>query len=124
MRNLLRNCTRIYYRLYEGKEPVYDEYGNQTGDFTIKYSDLQTCLMPLSPNKGTSETEMFGSIENYDRTMITHDMSCPIDENTILWLDNADTNGPHTHTVLMKAPSINAIAYAIKKVDVSNEGIT
>lgn len=121
MRNLLRNCTRIYFKLYKGGKPVLDEYGNQTGEVEPIYSDLQTCLISISPNKGTSEIEMFGSIEDYDRTMITHDMTCQIDENTILWLDNADTNGPHTHTVLMKAPSINAIAYAIKKVKVSHD---
>lgn len=121
MRNLRRNCTKIYFRLYAGKEPIMDEYGNETGEFKILYSDLKTCEISLSPNKGTSEIEMFGSLEDYDRTMITHDMTCPIDENSILWLDNADTTGPHTHTVLMRAPSMNAIAFAIKKVKISQD---
>lgn len=30
---------------------------------------------------------MFGNLESYDKVLITDDMSCPIDENTVLFID-------------------------------------
>ena len=104
MRNLRRNESTVYFKLYIGQEEIIDEYGNMTGSFVPKYGELQTANLCVSPNKGTSETEQFGSIENYDRIMTTADTACPIDEDTILWLDGADTAKAHNYIVKKKAP--------------------
>lgn len=119
MRDLRRNLSTVFFKLYEGQEEIVDEYGNATGSFVPKCGYLQTACLCVGPNKGSSETEMFGSLEDYDRTMTTADTACPIDENTILWLDGADTDGPHNYIVKKRAPWKNSVAYAIKRVTVS-----
>ena len=119
MRSLLRNQQPVFYKLYEGQEEIIDEYGNPTGSYIPIYSALKSAMLCVSPNKGNSEVEQFGSLEDYDRTMTTADPNCPIDENSVLWVDGADTDGPYTHIVKKKAVWKNSVQYAIKKVSVS-----
>lgn len=119
MRDLRRNTYLVGYKLYEGQTEIIDEYGNATGSFIPQYSNLQTARLSVSPNKGTAESEMFGTLEEYDRTMVTSDTACPIDEKAVLWLDGADTSGPHNYIVQKRAPWKNSIAFAIKRVEVS-----
>lgn len=119
MRNFRRNLDTVYFKLYEGQKEILDEYGNPTGSFSPVYSELRTASLCVSPNKGSSETDMFGSLEDYDRTMTTNDILCPIDENAILWLDNQLTENPHNYIVKKRAPWKNSVAYAVKRVTVS-----
>ena len=100
-------------------EELVDEYGNSLGSYLPIYSALKSAMLCVSPNKGNSEVEQFGSLEDYDRTMTTADPNCPIDENSVLWVDGADTDGPYTHIVKKKAVWKNSVQYAIKKVSVS-----
>lgn len=119
VRNLRLNQQPIFFKLYEGEEEIIDEYGNPTGSFVPKYSALKSTMMCVSPNKGTSETEQFGSLEDYDRTMTTADVDCEIDEDSVLWVDGADTDGPWNAVVKLKAPWKNSVQYAIQMVTVS-----
>ena len=116
MRNLLRNEQVVCFKLYLGQEEIIDDYGNMTGSYTPKYGELQTANLCVSPNKGTSESEQYGSLENYDRVMTTADTKCPIDEDSILWLDGSDTSLPHNYIVKKRAPWKNSISYAIQQV--------
>lgn len=120
MLNLARNLFPVYYKMYLGEDFITDEYGNNTGSPIPIYSELREARLSLSPNKGTAESEMFGTIEDYDRTMTTADVTCEIDENSILWLDGADTTKAHNFIVKKRAPWKNSIAFAVKKVDLSN----
>lgn len=119
MRSLLRNQQPVFYKLYEGQEEIVDQYGNPTGSFIPKYSGLKSAMLCVSPNKGSSEVEQFGSTEDYDRTMTTADPHCPIDENAVLWVDGADTDGPWNYIVKEVGRWKNSTQYAIKKVTVS-----
>ena len=119
MRSLRRNQQPVFFKLYEGEEEIIDEYGNMTGSFAPKYSTLMSAMLSVSPNKGNSESEMFGTLEDYDRTATTADVNCPIDEDAILWIDNADTEGPYNAIVKRRAPWKNSISFAIKNVKVS-----
>ena len=119
MRDLQRNLQTVFYKLYEGQEDVLDTYGNLTGNYKPMYGELQMARLSVSPNKGNSEVQQFGSLEDYDRTMTTSNIDLPIDENTILWLDGADTEGPHNYIVKKRAPWKNSISFAIRKVKVS-----
>lgn len=119
MRSLLRNQQPVFYKLYEGQEEIVDEYGNATGSYIPIYSDLKSAMLCVSPNKGNSEVEQFGSLEDYDRTMTTADSKCSIDENSVLWVDGADTGGPYNYIVKKKAVWKNSAQYAIKSVEVS-----
>lgn len=119
MTNLRSNLSTVQFKRFEGKDEIQDEYGNPTGSFSSRYGPLQTASLCVSANKGTSESDLFGSLEDYDRTMTTADTGCLIDENSILWLDEQPTEGPHNYVVKMRAPWKNSVAFAVKKVTIS-----
>ena len=64
--------------------------------------------------------QQFGSLEDYDRTMTTADTKIAIDENAVLWVDGADTNGPYNYIVKRRAPWKNSVQFAIQQVKVSD----
>lgn len=119
MFNLARNESKVFFKQYLGKKEVVDVNGYKTGSFAPQYGELQSAYMTVSSNRGSAETEMFGSMEAYDRTMITADIHCPINEESILWLDGVDTKEAHNYVVTKRAPWKNSIAYAVRKVTVS-----
>ena len=119
MRNLARNCATVFFKNLVGTEDTYDEYGNNVGSPAKVYGELKSCEMSISGNKGNAENQMFGIDLDYDRTLSTADMTCEIDEYSVLWLDGADTSGMHNYIVKKVAPTLNQIVYAVKRVDVS-----
>lgn len=118
MRDLARNQQPVFFKNYGAMVDVYDDDGNWIGQ-EPGYGNLKSAMLTVSPNKGASETEQFGSLADYDRTMTTSDTSCQIDEQSILWIDNADTDEPHNYVVTKRAPWKNSISFAIKQVTVS-----
>ncbi len=119
MRLLKRNTQQIFYALYEDKTPIYDEYGNETGEYELNYSTPVSLQVNISVAKGISLIQQFGQIEDYDKVIITDDITCPIDENSILWIDNLDIDEPYDYIVKRVAKSLNYISYAVKKVIVN-----
>lgn len=119
MRDLKRNTQKVYFKLYLGDQEIIDQYGNATGSYVPVYSDLMEADLVVSPNKGAAETEQFGSLLDYDRTMTTANTSVLIDENSVLWVDGADTEGPWNYEVKKRAPWKNSIQFAISQVTVS-----
>ena len=87
MRSLLRNQRPLYYCLYIGKEEIIDEYGNSTGQYIKYYETPVQMYANISPATGQSNTEQFGNLENYDKVIVTTWMDCPIDENSVLFID-------------------------------------
>lgn len=118
MRNLKRNLTEIYYKMYQGEKEILDDEGYRTGEYTTGYSELRSCRISVSGNKGNSENEQFGKNLDYDRTMITADMDCEIDEHSVLWIDT-DVDGPYNFIVKKRSVTFNQIQFAIKQVDVN-----
>ena len=119
MRSLLRNQQRIFYKKLEGEEELVDQYGNSTGTYVPVYGELRSALLCVSPNKGNTEGEQFGTLLDYDRTMTTSDATLDIEETSVLWVDGADTTGPWNYRVTKRAPWKNSIQFAIKQVSVS-----
>lgn len=118
MRDLMRNTQMVYFKLYNGQEEIIDEGGNPTGSPRAIYGDLKSAYLCISPNKGDASIEPFGALTDYDRTMTTADTECPIAEDSILWIDGADTKGAYNYYVKKRAPWKNSIAFAIKEVKV------
>ena len=139
MKCLERNKQSFYYCLYAGKTPIVDEYGNETGESIITYADPVQMYANVSQATGQSNTEQFGNLENYDKVIVTEDVNCPIDENSVLFVDKepeftnvlthtvtAITTNDTTvsvpvydYTVRRVAKRLNSVSIAIKKVDVS-----
>lgn len=122
MQNLARNMSTVWYQVYAGQTEILDANGNKTGSFQDTYGPLQSAPLMVSPNKGDATLELFGTLLDYDRTMATADTTLPIDEQTILWLDGADTSGPYTHYVKQRAPWKNSLVFAVKQVEVTQGG--
>lgn len=118
MRNLSRNKSSIYYALYNGKSEVQDEDGLYTGDIAPSYTTPTEIRASVSAARGTSDIDLFGVNISYTKTVIVDDMSCPIDEHSILWIGvTPDNNTPHNYEVVQVAKSLNHISYAVQEVD-------
>ena len=126
MRNCQRNQRTFWYRLYNPAQPlspIVDEWGNEGGEYSVPYLDPVQCKGNISPARGEAQVAQFGDLDNYDKVIVTADMTCPIDENSILYIgiEPVETDGvwsPHNYTVRRVAKSLNQIAIAIRKVDV------
>ena len=139
MKALKRNKRPFYYCLYKADAPLVDEYGNESGETIVTYSDAVLTNANVSPATGQSMTEQFGSLENYDKVIVTDDLNCPITETSVLFIDKAPeyksvstyvstaiTTTVSTisvpipdYTVRRVAKSLNSISIAVKKVTVS-----
>ena len=119
MKVAFRNRKKFYYALYQDKVEIVDDKGFKTGEWGTGYSEPVMAKANISPATGNSNTEQFGNLENYDKVIVTHDMDIPIDENSILWVDQLDTTEDHDYIVQRVAKSLNVVSIAIAKVDVS-----
>ena len=119
LRTLERNKQVIYYALFDGKEPVIDEYDNQTGEYEILYTPPALLKINVSAARGEYSTRQFGDTENYDKVLMTDDLNVPITETSILWIDTLDTTKPHDYIVKKVAKSLNSVSIAVSKVSVS-----
>lgn len=116
MRDLMRNQRPIYYSLRTVEQDI-DNWGN-TKDVT-GYADPVALKINVSGDKGEASAQAFGADLQYDREMVTHDMSCPIDEYTHLWLDGRPVTDTHNYEVVAVSKALNCIRYAIRRVNVS-----
>lgn len=124
MRLLTRNLVTLYYCLYSGKVPVLDDEGYETGEQDVGYGEPVEMRANVSAATGQSQVEQFGNLENYDKVVVTDDMTCPINENTVLFIDKEpafDSQGKplYDYTVKRVAKSLNSISIAVSKVKVS-----
>lgn len=120
---LSRNKRTIYYALYQGKTPVLDENGYETGELRLSYSDPVALRANVSPASGTAQIEQFGNLDSYDRVIVVCNMDCPIDENTVLFVEKQpeyrDGIPLYDYIVRRVAKSLNSISIAIAKVSTS-----
>lgn len=124
MKILERNKTALWYQLFDRKDVVEDEYGNETGGSKPVYKTAVKLRANISSATGSAQIEQFGNFAGYDKVIVTDDMSCPIDENSVLFIDklpeySEDGTPLYDYVVKRVAKSLNVIAYAVSKVDVS-----
>ena len=121
---LERNKSTLYYLLYGGKTHVLDDEGYETGEYDVTYGEPVEMRANVSAATGQSQVEQFGNLENYDKVIVTDDITCPINENTVLFIDKEpsyDSQGrpQYDYTVKRVAKSLNSISIAVSKVKVS-----
>lgn len=120
MRLVKRNLKSVWYCLYNGRVPVIDGDGYETGETEVSYSDPVLLKANVSPATGQAQSEMFGTLEDYDKVIITDDMNCPIDENSVLYVDREpDQSNQYDYIVKRVAKSLNHISIAISRVKVT-----
>ena len=118
-----RNDRDFWYCLYEGSTDIVDEYGNLTGEKAVNYAKPVAAYGNISAASGQAQTEMFGGLDSYDKVIVTTDMDCPIDENTVLFIDKAPEHNlgdalMYDYIVKRVAKSLNCISIAVRKVEV------
>lgn len=133
MKCLIRNKIKFFYASYESKEPIIDEYGNKTGEYSVTHGSPIECYGNISAAKGETTTRQFGENESYDKILILDNDSPRIDEYTVLWVDtvpqlnsdgklskNSDGEAitPYDYIVKKVARSLNNVSIAISKVNV------
>lgn len=124
MKLMKRNLTSVHYCLHKERIALKDKDGYETGEYGVGYDNPVKMQCSVSPATGYAQAQTFGNFESYDKVLITDDMSCPIDENTVLFIDKKpefDSEGVplFDYTVRRVAKSLNCIAYAVRKVTVS-----
>ena len=127
MRNCQRNGKTFWYRLLTSPvSAITDTDGNETGEYETTYGEAVKARANISAAKGVSALEQFGNLDNYDKVLVTTDMSCPINENSVLYIDTCPckdrTTGKYNaydYVVVRVARSWNVISIAVRKVDVS-----
>ncbi len=118
MRSAEINKQTIWYSLYQGMADAVDSDGYLTGEKAKSYAAPVEFRINVSPNKGTASEEAFGVETTYDRVMNTCDMTCPIAEETLIWVGKSPADGPHNYRVTRVAPGLMNIVYAIKEVSI------
>lgn len=123
MRTLERNKQTFHYAVYLGSTESMDAFGDHTFEGVPSYSKWRTYRANISPARGESTAELFGNDMSYDKIIITDDLNCEIDENSVLAIDMAVAEGDdvatYDYVVSKKAVSLNYIQYAVTKVKVN-----
>ena len=128
MKLVNRNTRPVWYALYESDTDVTttDEWGNEllTGEHKVSYSEPSVVKASVSPSSGEAQEDMFGTNISYSKVIIVADPRCPIDENSILWLDaepqfDEEGNPVFEYTIAAVARSLNYTSYAVRKREVS-----
>jgi len=117
MKCMVRNKVPFHYALYREKE----ELPNAPGQFKVVYSRPLRMMGNVSPARGEANTELFGRDIQYDKVIVLEDPNCPIDEQSVLFIDKRpefDTDGNPLFDYIVKrsARSLNSVAYAVSKV--------
>lgn len=112
------NERKLYYALCESRQMTMDASGYYNGESEVTYSEPVEMWANVSAARGEASTEQFGQDVSYDKIIVSCDMSLPITDTSIIWLD-APTTGPNDYIVKKVAKSLNVVSIAIRKVDVA-----
>lgn len=139
MRSCKKNMQRLYYSLYseeitiyerdENGDTVYVEVDGERKPVVIGtqagYNKPVLFYANISAGRGNSQDAPFGSDVDYTRTISTCDMTCPINELSLIWIENepkynadgtVDSDSADYKVVAYPARGLNNIVYAIKKL--------
>lgn len=113
----------MWYALYQDKVPTYDESGNPTWEDENGYSAPVEFRANLSAGNSNAEEEPFGNNVQYDRIILTHDMSLPIDEESLIWVKNkpvfngfiVDPDSADYEVAAAPLDSLNVLLIAIRR---------
>ena len=127
------NKRVVYIRNNMGEQPIIDEDGYKTGEYEIAYSNPIKFRMNVSEAKSrmdrlgsTTYIDPYGLELGYNKILATSDMACPIEEDSVLYVDkmpvinqDGSTDSKWDYIVVQVKKSLNQILYAVKRVDVS-----
>lgn len=116
---LNRNKQKIYYSLYLEQTDSTDSDGYETGENPATYSEPIELMVNVSPPSGKSNTMPFGNYQDYDRVLVLSDVTCPIDENALLYIDRVPAEGVQPNYIVKRVSrSLNSLSIAVKRIEV------
>lgn len=121
MKCLKRNKRPFYYALFKDNEAIKDAEGNETGEKRMVYYEPVSAEGSISFDS-EAHAERFGTSLQYDGVIALDDTSCPIDENTVLFINvqperNEEGEILYDFIVSKVVPSLNSFLVAIKSVE-------
>ncbi len=126
MVSLYENRQTVWYAEYLGEEDMYDADGYKTGEKQKSYTTPQPFLIYVAPSVGDTIWMPFGLSKNYTNVMSTMDKTCPITEDSVLWIgispfneDGTRNDKEHNYIVVRRAEGLNSILFAVDRVKVS-----
>lgn len=119
MRSLMRNRRAVVYKNYVRTEYEEDSSGRKTGHRTIVYGEAQTVYGTVSAPTGSASLQMFGTDENYSKTLVLDKPDIEITENSVMWVDKPYVEGEaHDYIVRKVVRNRNFLFIGLRKVDV------
>ena len=124
MRDLKKNQRKLWYSLYEGKKPILDANGDETGDYEIRYSKPKQIDISLSAGHGSAYVNVFGADVECTRTIMTTDMKLPITETSLVWYEtepvfkedgSVDDNSADYEVSAPPANGLDVLVIALRK---------
>ena len=137
MRSLKKNQQNLWYSTYA--DQITEYYRDSDGN--IIYDEIDGELIPrikceragynkpvsfdinISAGKGTAQEEVFGTDVDFTRSICTTDLSLPIDERSIVWIDSkpkylsdgtVDPNSADYKVAAKPAKGLNSLMIALK----------
>lgn len=118
MRLQNRNKRLLYYANLEGTEPILDDYGNDTGELRLVYSEKTPyhsiiSVATTATNAYVNRRE-FGNEESYQLVVI-----CPVENpfssTSIFWIDDLEAE-EHDYHVIGITKNVNQAFITIRKI--------
>lgn len=130
------NKTTIWYsNVIKGETvPVRDKHGNLTGEKVPRYTEPKAIRVALSESiglnnltaQGVAELRAYGITTNYTHRMITEDMNCPINDESIVWHETNPGDNPYdtpfNFRIVRISKTLNYKMYYLRQVDTDGEG--
>lgn len=116
----MRNKRPIVYKNFVSTVFKEDERGRKIGKGVV-YTEPITVYGTVSTPVGRAVLAMFGTDENYDKTIVLDKTDIDINENSVFWLDvQYGESVPYDHVVTKVLRNRNFLTIGVRKVVVSN----
>lgn len=120
-----RNDTDFWYCQFNPSvsHVVIDENGNESGEIIPDYVSAVSMFANISPASGQAQTELFGNLESYDKVIVVKDMNCPINEQSVLFIEKQpEYVSVSTHVIvpgnaLYADDTVSVVTYSLPKND-------
>ena len=143
MRSLKKNKQKFYYSTYADqiteycrdfyRNIIYDEIdGEQIPRIKCEragYNKPVSFYANISAGKGTAQEDVFGKDIDFTRTISTTDLSLPIDELSLVWIESkpeylsdgaVDPDSADYKVAAKPARGLNSLAIALKALPKGN----
>ena len=126
--------TITVYKKDEDGNVVYEEIDGELIPIIISekagYGEPQEFYANISAGKGTAQEEVFGTDIDFTRSICTTDLSLPIDELSLVWIESepkyladgtVDPNSADYKVAAKPAKGLNSLMIALKALPKGSE---